>query len=177
MAKHMVKCAVCGQSFDTNSIQAVRHGKNRYAHLTCEPNNKNLIEMIQKEVEPKELTELKRYISDLFGSSNVNWALVMKQIKQFVDKDGYSYSGIQKSLKYFYEIKKNPKDRAYTSGLAIVPFCYKNAYDYYYDLFLAKQNLEEKSFTTKEEVIVIQPPHMRGLKQKLFDLGELENEE
>ena len=30
---HMVKCKVCGKSFDRDKIQAVKVGANRYAHF------------------------------------------------------------------------------------------------------------------------------------------------
>ena len=34
MAKHIVKCPFCGQSFDANSEEFVKIGR-RYAHANC----------------------------------------------------------------------------------------------------------------------------------------------
>ena len=32
---HIVKCAVCGNKFDRDKVQAVKVGARRYAHYSC----------------------------------------------------------------------------------------------------------------------------------------------
>ena len=50
---HNVKCAVCGETFDRDKIQAVRHGARRYAHLRCCPNG----ELVTTETDPEKIKE------------------------------------------------------------------------------------------------------------------------
>ena len=35
MAKHIVKCAICGESFDANTVPYVKTSSRRYAHAAC----------------------------------------------------------------------------------------------------------------------------------------------
>ena len=172
MAKKMCKCAICGIEFDRNAIQAVRHVARRYSHQTCEPDGE-LVPMEGGANDP-ELQKLKDYIGTLFGE-NANWAMINKQIKKYKEETGYSYSGILKSLVYFYDVKHNSKEKA-NNAIGIVPFCYQDAYNYYYSLFLAQQATQDKTLITKVKEIIIKPPKMRGTKQQFFDLGEWEDE-
>ena len=57
MAKHEVKCPICGEIFDTNKIQAVRYGMRRYAHAACDPENTNFVEMESQKVKKEALTK------------------------------------------------------------------------------------------------------------------------
>ena len=169
MAKKMCKCAICGIEFDRNAIQAVRHGARRYSHQTCEPNNTDLVPMEGGANDP-ELKKLKDYISTLFGE-NANWAIINRQIKKYKEENGYSYSGILKSLVYFYDVKHNSKEKA-NNSIGIVPFVYKDAYNYYYDLFMAQQRNENKKlFIERVREIIIKPPKVEK-PVKLFDLDK-----
>ena len=167
MAKHLVKCAICGETFDTNLVQAVKHGARRYSHATCEPDNKDFVPMEVK-VEDKDLTELKDYIKKLYGNK-ANWILINKQIKDFQKEYGYSLSGMLKSLVWFYEIKGNSPEKS-NGGIGIIPFAYQNAYNYYYDLFVAQsknENKNVKEIITKTREITIKPPE-RPIKRRFF---------
>ena len=162
----MCKCAICGKEFDRNAIQAVRHGARRYSHWTCEPDGE-LVPMENK-IDP-ELDKLNNYIINLLGK-DYNAARVKKQIKDFKEQ-GMSYSGILKSLIYFYEVKGNSKEKA-NGGIGIVPFVYKDAYNYYYDLFMAQQRNENKKlFIERVREIIIKPPKVEK-PVKLFDLDK-----
>ena len=166
MAKKMCKCAICGKEFDRNAVQAVRHGARRYSHWTCEPNGE-LVPMENK-IDP-ELDKLNNYIINLLGK-DYNAARVKKQIKDFKEQ-GMSYSGMLKSLIYFYEVKGNSKEKA-NGGIGIVPFVYKDAYNYYYDLFMAQQrNENKKPFIERVREIIIKPPKVEK-PVKLFDLDK-----
>ena len=167
MAKHNVKCAICGETFDTNLVQAVKHGARRYSHATCEPDNKDFVPMEVK-VEDKDLTNLKDYIKKLYGNK-ANWILINKQIKDFQKEYGYSLSGMLKSLVWFYEIKGNSPEKS-NGGIGIIPFAYQNAYNYYYDLFVAQsknENKDVKEIITKTREITIKPPE-RPIKRRFF---------
>lgn len=169
---HPVKCAVCGQTFDRDKIQATKYGARRYAHQACFPDGE-LVPLVVKELD-EDLVKLDDYIRKLLGE-NYNPARVKKQIKDFKDEYGYSYSGMLKSLVYFYEVKGNSKDKA-NGGIGIVPFVYQDAYRYYYDMWQAKVRNENKnvdSYTKKIKEITIKVPQIIS-KIKLFNLDEEE---
>lgn len=169
MAKHIVKCTVCKQSFDTNVIQAVKYSARRYAHQTCFPQGE-LVPMVGEE---EGAMELREYINDLF-SGTVNWGLVNKQIKNYHDSLGFSYSGMLKSLKYAYEIKKNNLGKA--QGIGIVQICYQQAFDYYYALWEAQQkNADKEIFKPVEKIVVITPPQRKIKKRALFSFLDEED--
>ena len=119
-----------------------------------------------------ELTEqekLDRYIMKLFKTDYVNQR-IRRQINDFIKEYNYSYSGIRKSLAYFYEVKGNPIDKA-NGGIGIVPYIYQDAYRYYYSLWEAKQKNQSKdieSYKPQEVVITIPAPQRNVKKRKLF---------
>ena len=162
----MVKCVHCGKQFDRNAEQAVIAGPRRYAHQKCLPTGE-LVPM-ENPIDP-ELDKLNNYIINLLGK-DYNAARVKKQIKDFKEQ-GMSYSGMLKSLIYFYEVKGNSKEKA-NGGIGIVPFVYKDAYNYYYDLFMAQQrNENKKPFIERVREIIIKPPKVEK-PIKLFDLDK-----
>ena len=169
---HNVICAICGQKFDRDKVQAVKYGARRYAHYKCEPSGE--LVPLGEGADP-ELQKLKDYINQLFGDK-ANWALINKQIKKFKETNGYSYSGMLKSLVYFFDVKHNSIDKT-NGGIGIIEYCYQDAYNYYYNLFMAQQANKDKSLLTQIKEIIIKPPQKRGTKRKLFDLGEFEDEE
>lgn len=168
MAKHVVKCAICGEMFDLNSVQGVRHGARRYSHQTCEPNGE-IVPLLQIDENLKKLNE---YIAELYGSKG-NYALINRQIKTFIKENNYSYLEILNTLKYFYEIKKN-KVADSNGGIGIVPFVYNDAFNYYKSLWEAQQRNEDiipVIHTVRE--IKIRVPQSR-MNLKLFNLDEEE---
>ena len=50
----------------------------------------------------------------------------------------YSYSGIYKTLKYFFEVRGHPIEKA-NGGIGIVSWVYKEAYNYWRALWEAQQ--------------------------------------
>ena len=166
MAKKMCICKLCGKQFDRNAEQAVIAGPRRYAHQKCLPTGE-LVPM-ENPIDA-ELDKLNNYIINLLGK-DYNAARVKKQIKDFKEQ-GMSYSGMLKSLIYFYEVKGNSKEKA-NGGIGIVPFVYKDAYNYYYDLFMAQQrNENKKPFIERVREIIIKPPKVKK-PIKLFDLDK-----
>ena len=93
-----------------------------------------------------------------------------KQINQFVNEYNYSYSGMLKALVYFYEIKGGDRDAAH-DGVGIIPYIYQDAYNYYYDLWLAKQKNEDKEmeqYIPQTIEIRIPVPQRNIKKRNLF---------
>ena len=77
---------------------------------------------------------------------------------------------MQKALHYFYEIKGGDKSKA-NGGIGIIPYVYKDAYNYYYNLWLAKQknsDIEVQLYIPKVKEIVIDRPERKVKKRQLF---------
>ncbi len=168
---HMVKCTVCGESFDRDKIQAVKSGARRYAHYTCLPEGE--LVPLPNAVVDQDLVDLENYIKNLLGD-DYNPARVKKQIKDYKNEYNYSYSGMLKALVWFYEVKGNSIEKA-NGGIGILPFVYQDAYNYYYSLYLAQLVNEEKDvnqYKTKVREIVIKSPSVAEKPIRLFDLGE-----
>lgn len=170
MAKHLVKCFYCGQTFDANEEEYVKPRANRYAHKAC---HESADSAKTKEERDKEL--LFDYIKYLFKVNTVPIKIV-KQLEKYTKENNYTYSGIYKTLKYFYEIKGNSIEKA-NGGIGIVPYQYQEAYIYWRSLWEAQQQnegikIEEYVMPTRE--IHIYPPTREPIKQirKLFTFLE-----
>ena len=115
----------------------------------------------------------------LFGDAYVS-PRIRKQINDYVNTYNFTYSGILKALTYFYEIKDGDKDKA-NNGIGIVPYVYKDAFNYYYNLWLAQQKNKDFKYEEyhPEEIVIKIPRPQRSIKKRqLFTfLDEGENEE
>ena len=170
---HYVICSKCGKRFNRDIEQAVRTGARRYGHASCYPDNSDFVPLLVKGEDP-DLTKLKDFINQLYGK-NANWAQINRQIKIYTTENNYTYSGILKSLVYFYQVKGNSIDKS-NYALGIVPFVYQDAYNYYYSLFLAQnQNKTKdiKSLVTKVKEITIPLPKII-LPKRFFNLDDEE---
>lgn len=170
---HKVKCKFCGEYFDRDKVPFYRVSNRRYAHAECQKEHEE-----NKSQEEKDFDLLMKYIKFLF-KDEYNPARVAKQLKEFQTQYGYTYSGIFKSLKWWYEIKHNSVEKA-NGGIGIVPYIYNDAKQYYYNLFLIKsanENKNIKDYTPKAQKITISPPKSDVKEIKFFDLeGELNGE-
>ena len=95
----------------------------------------------------------------------------MKQLSQYEREHNFTYSGMLKSLIYFFEIQHNGIDKT-NGGIGIIPFVYQSARDYYYALWVAQQQNEDKVIQVKEKEVIIKAPRKPSLFKKLFSLGE-----
>lgn len=169
MAKHLVKCKFCGKTFDANLSPFVKLS-NRYAHQECYD-----LEKEQYEKDEKDRIALEEYILKLFNVEQIP-ARIRQQIGQYMKEYNYTYSGIHKALVYFYEVKKNDIQKAH-EAIGIVPFCYQDAYRYYYAIWEAQEKNKEKvvsDFVQEETVIRIPVPQRKIKKRKLFSFFDEE---
>lgn len=167
---HYVKCLKCGETFDRDIIQAVRINGRRYGHAKCYPDNNNFVPLVEKKISEEQ--KIKNYAKSILKEQYVA-ARVNKQIKDFL-AEGYTASGILKTLIYWYEIKHNDISKA-MGGIGIVPYVYKQALDYYYNLYLAEMANVDKDideYRPKEIFISIDLPK----KEKELKLWEDEDE-
>ena len=170
MAKHLVKCFFCQQTFDANKEPFIMVNSRRYAHEKCFNDNQK-----QKTKDELDKEELETYIKQLFNIPKIT-PKIQRQIKKYVEENQYTYSGIRRSLIYFFEVKKKSLDKA-NGGIGIVEWIYQDAFNYYYDLWLAQQRNQNKDFVSKEVIITIKPPQRKVKKRKLFSFLDKEDSE
>lgn len=91
-----------------------------------------------KTKEQRDKEALEAYIKKLFNTEYVP-TRAQTQIKGMMnDKDKtYTYSGILKSLKYWYEVKHGSIEKA-NGGVGIVPHIYDDARRYYFAIWQAQ---------------------------------------
>ena len=103
--------------------------------------------------------------------------LVRKQVNEYMKEYNFTYSGIHKALVYFHKIQKNPLQDE--KGIAIVPFIYKDAYNYYYAIWEAQQKNANKcieDYIPKIREIRIPIPQRQVEKRPLFSFLDEEGE-
>lgn len=169
---HYVICLYCNERFDADKEPFVKPHQRRYAHKSCAEKREN-----ERSQEEKDLEALEKYIMQLLDEPYIN-AKVRKQLKDFQKQYNYTYSGMLKSLVWFYEIQGHSTENA-NGGIGIIPFIYNQACDYYYSLYLAKLANEDKDVenykpTVKE--ITISSPRVWRKPPRLFLLEEEDGE-
>lgn len=166
MAAKMAKCKYCGIQFDRNAEPFVEVSSRRYAHKAC-------ADKYQAAIPQEELDymELEKYIKKLFKEKNLN-VKTRKQIKDFRQEYNYTYTGMLKTLYWWYEIKGHSVEQA-QGGIGIIPFVYDEASRYYYSLYLAKLvNDEKKDFKPRVQEIEIASPRVKINPTKLFNFDD-----
>lgn len=169
---HKVKCVYCEKIFDRDKEEFVKINR-RYAHKECADRASGQVEQNVKDKDA-----LFDYIDKIYGSS-ADYAVIQKQIKRFIDEYNYTYSGMLKTLIYFYEIKGNSVDKSY-GGVGIIPYAYKKAHDYYYAIWLAQQKNSVKDiemYVPRVKEIEIPVPERKIKQRKLFTFLDEEEEE
>ena len=167
MAKHLVKCPICGKTFDAGVEPFIKTSSKRYAHESCVKEKEE-----SKTQEEKDREALIEYIKQLFGIERLN-PHMNKQLKDYIEVNHFTYSGIHKALIYHYEIKKGDISKA-NNGLGIVEYVYQNAFNYYYAIWEAQQKnvakLEQIDiYQPEEKVITIPIPVANVKRRKLFN--------
>lgn len=162
---HYVVCTICKKRFDRDKYPAVLVSSRRYAHAVCAGALSE--EEAQKE---KQRQELENYIIKLFNLEHMSGKITLQINRYLQEHPEYTYSGIKRTLEYFYEIKKNPIEKANYS-IGIVPWVYEDAKRYYYNQWLLSQKNSEKNIATyvpKVREITIKPPRREPRKRKIF---------
>lgn len=173
-SKHMVKCSVCGEYFDAETTPYEKtHKGRRYAHVYCIEHRDELISQDQKDKE-----QLEGYLKEILQVEQLT-PRFYKSLNDFIKLYNYTYKGIFQALVYFIEIKQNDKSKI-TESLGIVPYIYKDAYNYFFALWEARQKNEVKvidKYKPDVEEVTIPRPQAKVTKRKLFTfLDEDENE-
>lgn len=172
MGKKIVKCLYCGVSFDANVEPFVKPRTNRYAHTACHEKHQ-----ANKTQEERDYEELVEYIKHLFGSTPN--PRVWKQVKEYRDTYGFSYSGMCKTLRWWFELKGNDIEKA-NGGIGIIPYVYDQACAYYYALYVAAISNEDKDVSqcvARVREFIIEPPRIERRPPRLFNLDYEEEDE
>ena len=154
--------------FDRDKVPFKQISERRYAHLTCALAAEN-----EKSQAEKDKEDLEKYIMELLGEEYIS-PRVRKQMNGYVDEYNFTYSGMKKALVYFYEVKGNDRTKA-KGGIGIIPYVYRDAYNYYYSLWLANQKNEHKVITDYKPVVRevrIPSPQLKPRKRRLFSFFE-----
>ena len=173
MAKHYVKCYYCGEKFDANEEEYVMINSRRYAHKKCAENKEQ--SLTQEQLDKIAFEE---YVMKIFKLEYIEPQMQM-QIKRFIEKNNFTYSGMRKALIYFYEVKGNPIEKAGKS-LGIIPYAYQDAYRYYFSIWQAQQRnqvKEIKQYIPQVKEIIIPIPQLQPKKEReLFKFLDEEQE-
>ena len=162
---HKVKCFYCGGTFDRDKIPFVKINERRYAHQTCAEEQSP---EVRQEVIDKE--EFWQCIKTIFGPK-YNYMMINRQATNFINEYGYTWSGMTKSLQWFFIINHGSKEKG-NEGIGILPFIYDKAKEYYYNIYLAE--LKNKEVKEMRQVVDfdIQSPRAWQRPPHLLDLGE-----
>lgn len=156
-----VTCKYCKKKINKKDTNYKAVNK-KFAHIEC----------IEKE-KTRERTDEEKfydYVIDLFQIEEDFVPLrIKKQAQTFVKDYHYSYSGMLKALKYFYEIKRADLSKA-NNGIGIIPYIYQDAYNYYFSLWQAQQknSVNLNDYIPREIEITIPSPKKKINKKKLF---------
>lgn len=164
-----VICVYCKKPLSKKDSNCVMVLNGKYAHAECENIEQN------REKTDQEL--LDEYIKKLFNIEYVDLR-IKAQIKQYINDYNFSYSGIRKALIYFYEVKGNSIEKS-RGGIGIVPYIYKDAYNYYFALWQAQQKNEDKvvqQYVPAVKEIVIPRPQRKVKTRPLFSFLDEEME-
>lgn len=167
-----VKCKYCGEQFYREDEQYVQLSK-RYAHQRC--HEEHLASQSKDDMDKEALFD---YLKELFGDK-CNYAITTKLLNRYINENHYTYSGIHKTLVYFYEIKKNSIDKA-NGSIGIVPWQYEEAKKYYMELAAIEKKNEGKKlnpFEAVARVIRIPSPQREIKKKRLFRFLDEEGED
>lgn len=169
---HYVICSICQKRFDRDKLPFKQTSARRYAHLECAVADENTRK--QDDVDKE---ELEKYIMKLLKEDYIS-PKVRKQMNTFIEEYKFTYSGMRKALIYFYEVKHNDPSKA-NGGIGIIPYCYRQAREYYYSLWLAQVRNEDKvinEYVPQVREVRIPPPQIKVKRRKAFTFFEEDEE-
>ena len=167
---HQVKCLYCGKYFDRDKEPTKQVSARRYAHMDCW--REHVANMSQQE---RDIEAFYDYTKKLFGE-DYNYILTKKLAERYVKENKYTYSGMLKTLKWYYEKEGNSLDKS-NGSIGIIPYIYKQALNYYYALYQAQLVNKEKDISNftlpKVRTISIESPRVHVRRPRIW----LEEEE
>ena len=178
--KGIVHCRICKLDIDRNveieNVDWVMPSKNWFYHKKCYDDwaiKKN--DVHSKADEELWFSALWDYLTKDM-KIGLDYTKVKSQWDNFIKK-GNTPKGMYFSIRYFYEVKKNPLP-ADTMTIGIVEWIYQDAYNYYYNLWHAQQLNKDKdigSYIPQVKEVTISSPERKIKKRKLFSFLDRED--
>lgn len=163
----IVKCIYCKKIINKKQDKYIQITNSKYAHPECAE--------LENKREKTDAEKLDEYIMKLYGYEYVP-PRMKRQIKQYIEEFNFTYSGMLKSLHYFYEIKGHSTEESHGS-LGIIPFIYQDAFNYFYNIWSAQQkniSKDKSDFEIKSKTIRILNPERKVKKKNLFSFLDQE---
>lgn len=182
MAKHEVKCRVCGEHFDTGdvSVDWIMPARNFYYHRKCYEiwqSGKNDIKATSTSEEW--FVYLKEFLYNE-ARAPVNFAKLQKQWDSYIRKGKYTAKGIYFAMKYFLEHGGGVAEKS--DGIGIIPYIYEEAAKYWYERNKREEGICEKieeqlRQRNKQEVLHIHANRPVAKQKKKIDFSLVEDDE
>lgn len=160
---HPVKCSICGETFDRDKIECVNTSTRRYAHKSCYDKQQGSLSE-----EEKMKQNIFEYTRKLFKENYNKKRIETHLAKIMKENTEYTYSGVYKTLIYWYEVKHGDISKSNFS-LGIVPYVYNDAFKYYKALWETQQRNNNKNileYIPKQSVVKIKNPQRKPLKKE-----------
>ncbi len=161
---HMVKCVICGQSFDRDKEPFKQVAARRYAHLKCVQTNE---EAAKQETDKDTFFQM---VKSIYGPK-YNYIMINKQAEGYIKDYGYTWSGMTGCLHWFYNINHGSIEEGH-GGVGIIPFIYEQVKQYYQELYYAQQENEKKDARAQVVEFSIQSPRTWHQPPQLMNLEE-----
>ena len=149
----------------------------RYAHEKCAAERNITGIVVKAEIEQSEENvdelQLRNYIDELWNKK-ANYPAIGRQLKIYLGPQyNFTYKGIHNALRYYYEITHHPVSMKY-NDLAIVPYVYVKAQEYYEKIKNARERNKKVGEIEQKNVkeIHIPIPQTTVKKRKLFTFFE-----
>lgn len=160
----LVTCAYCGcKTVDKLSQDYVQY-KGKNFHRECGEKQ-------------KEKDNFYSYVCEVF-KLKAPGPRIYNQGNSFIEKYGYTYLGMQKTLYFIYAVKKHANDRPIESkSIGLIPYYYDEAQEYFKRIDKKKEMIRKEIMSTTEEIISVKmAPHARKAKPA-YTKEEIENME
>ena len=148
----------------------------RYAHKKCaeERNVEGIVTKVEikKTEEELDLLQLRNYIDEIWNK-DADYPAIGRQLQRFTGPEfNFTYKGIHRALRYYYEITHHAINNKY-KHLGIIPYVYNKAQEYYGKIEKARKQNEQVGEIEKEiKEIHIPIPQTTVKKRQLFTFFE-----
>ena len=103
---------------------------------------------------------------------------IYNQGNSFVEKYGYTYLGMQKTLYFIYAVKKHANDRPIESkSIGLIPYYYDEAQEYFKRIDKKKEMIRKEIMSTTEEIISVKMAPRARKAKPAYTKEEIENME
>lgn len=160
----LVTCAYCGcKTVDKLSQDYIQY-KGKNFHRECGEKQ-------------KEKDNFYSYVCEVF-KLKAPGPRIYNQGNSFVEKYGYTYLGMQKTLYFIYAVKKHANDRPIESkSIGLIPYYYDEAQEYFKRIDKKKEMIRKEIMNTTEEIISVKMAPRARKAKPAYTKEEIENME